>query len=414
MRLYFNRFSFFLISFVLCSLPQPGWAEPAEKPVSQTEYNQFKKSVRSWLDYLNKKGDSLRTEANKNKKDEVVDLNQMAGPTTVEAHERSSAPVFKTYFDLNFVSRPGPNSGRNDLTFDNYHSFLFVEITPSPDIQFSFDVGLSPKFFELDLQAMPRLQVRLGKIWIPFDDISSQSPHTIFGGRANISKIAPSQLTFLPEVWADLGVGLRYQIVDTSSLKLEGHAYAVNGIPEGGTDPLGVSPNYPTFVTPVIAADNNRNKALGGRVHATLFNRFGLGASGYYGRWTNQDSTPAGITLLGVDGQVWLGNTEFRMGVATMKVGMPVGYGKGFSRGGYYGEVGQKLGAAKKWKVLARGGSIQLDDRAISVTDQKIVGAAILFRPNMLQYSIEHSRDLKTVVGKNNYSYTAARIVMAF
>ncbi len=55
----------------------------------------------------------------------------------------STAFNFKVYFDLNLVSRPGVA----DLTFDNYHAFLFFEGTPMPEIQFNFDVSSSPRFY---------------------------------------------------------------------------------------------------------------------------------------------------------------------------------------------------------------------------------------------------------------------------
>jgi len=321
-------------------------------------------------------------------------------------------PMFKTYFDLDFVSRPGLNNGRTDLTFDSYHSFLFFEINPTPDLQFMFDVNPNPRMFELDAQVAPRVQLRAGKIWIPFDDISSQSPHTFFGGRTNTSKIAPGGLTFLPDIWTDLGLGLKVKAIETESVALEAQTYIVNGFGEGGTDPKSLTTDYPQFSNIAIGPDNNRDKAFGFRTHSKLFGQWGLGASLYRGRWSNEELPSAGITLVGIDAQWEMSTTEFRLGWASMKVGLTDS--SSFVRNGSYAEVGQKLGSKQQWKVLARGGAIQLDSRTLASNDQQIIGGAVLFRPGLIQYSVEHSRDVRKLAGKSNYSYTALRLIIAF
>jgi hypothetical protein len=48
------------------------------------------------------------------------------------------------------------------------------------------------------------------------------------------------------------------------------------------------------------------------------------------------------------------------------------------------------------------------------VGDQQIVGGTLLWKPSLIEYSIEYSQDLKVSPAKKNYSYTAARMVMAF
>jgi hypothetical protein len=307
----------------------------------------------------------------------------------------TAAPNFKVYFDLDFVNQPG----LRDLTFDNYHSFLFFEISPTPDMQFSFDVNPAPRYYELDYMILPRLQARAGRIWIPWDDLS---PHNIYGGRVNVSRLqAPGTAAFLPDLWTDLGVGLKWTAVDTMNLSV------TDPSPITANDPTG----YPNFSDSGSVADNNRNKAVGGRIHALLFKKLGLGASVYTGRWNNQDLDPQSMTMLGFDGQLRLGRTEFRAGVATMLINIP---GASFNRGGMYGELGERLGAEGKVKLLGRVGLVQLDSRVIDITDQTIGGVTLLWQPGLIQYSIETSYDFNNIVGKPSRSYSAARLVVAF
>ena len=353
--------------------------------------------------------------------EEAVDLNAMLAADTAPAASNAKtthggmgateAPNFKTYFDFNLVNRPGVEN----LSFDSFHTLLFFELMVSPEIQFSFDVSASPRYFELDYQLTPRLQVRWGKIWIPFDDMS---PHNIFGGRVNVSRLAVSGAqAFLPDIWTDLGVGLKYQLVDRPKFTLVAHAYMVNGFRDGGKDPVNSGASYPSLSDPAIGADNNRDKALGGRLQSTIFGKLSLGASYYTARWS-PDSTPAyRMSILGLDTQLRFPRTELRLGLASMSFHLPSSAVA--NRGGYYAEIAQKLGANKNWKALLRVGALQMDDRALDTNattplgDQQIVGGTLVWKPNAIQYSLETSRDLKIAPSKANYSFTSFRIVMA-
>lgn len=333
--------------------------------------------------------------------------------SSVNPHGKVSAvqPGFRVYFDLNLVNRPGIS----DFSFENYHAFLFYEILPSPHIQFAFDVSPAPKYYELDYNFTPKIQFRAGKIWIPFDDLS---PHNIFGGRINTSKLSPSKLgtaAFLPDIWTDLGVGLNIKFMDTSKILTQASIYVVNGFGDGGKDPTaatGVSAAYPTFADiGVGSSDNNRNKAIGGRFHILALNTLGAGLSFYNGRWSRESDESLGVSMLGFDTQLRYPRTELRLGLAFMNVALPGGVT--FNRGGYYGELGYKIGVEKRWKILARAGAVQLDNRVSAVTDQNIVGGTILYLPEMVQYSLEHSRDLNTSMAKANKVYTAFRVIVA-
>jgi hypothetical protein len=338
------------------------------------------------------------------------------------------APNFKVYFDLALVSRPGTTE---DFTFRNYHGLLFFEIAPTPDLSFSFDVtnfaGFTNNYFELDYNLNPRLQLRAGKIWIPFDDMS---PHNIFGGRVNTTSLNPPGSgiaggEFLPNIWAELGVGLKYQFIDTRPLTLEGHVYVTNGFGSTTPDPRGEAEAYPNFSGGLLS-DNNTDKAVGARLAAKLFNRFGVGASFYTSQYTPKAINDAGngkrINMVGIDSQIRIGPTEFRTGIVSMTAGLPLlatapAEAPGsFKRAGFYGELGYSFGPQQRWKVLGRGGSLQLDDRVIDdPSEQTIVGATLLYKPSMIEFSISHDRDLKKLPTYNKpyTSTTILRMVIA-
>jgi hypothetical protein len=405
---------------------------PDTRPVTQEQFKElikiYKKQVERF-DKVESKVNTLGTGTKPGKPggaDEAVDLNGLtsadngAAPVNTGSggsHQRTGAgavPDFKVYFDLNLINRPGVEN----FSFDSYHQFLFFEILPTPDIQFSFDVSTSPKYFELDYQITPKLQMRAGKIWIPFDDMS---PHNIFGGRVNVSRLAvPNAPAFLPDLWTDLGIGAKYSLIDKPKFSLELHAYIVNGFRDGGKDAVAPNSPYPSFADLPTAPDNNRDKAIGGRVHTLIAQKVGLGFSYYNGRWNadGPNTVPMRLSIMGVDAQLRIKDTEFRTGLATMAVNLPTG--RVANRGGAYVELGQKFGAKSDWKLLGRAGLLQLDDGVLdtsatqAVGDEQIVGGTILWKPSLIQYSIEYSQDLKYAPAKPNYSYTAARIVMAF
>jgi hypothetical protein len=320
--------------------------------------------------------------------------------------DQGVAPSFHVYFDFDLVDQPGAQP----LSFDNYHSFLFFEILPTPEISFTFDVEAQPKYYELDYQVTPKLQVRFGKIWIPFDDLS---PHNIYGGRTNISRISPGP-AFLPDIWTEMGVGVKYQFVDTKNLNLVGNLYVTNGFGDAnGKDPLGNNPDYPDFSdSQVTTIDNNSEKAIGGRMHALIGNRLGLGVSYYHDRWNPDGGQAENVDMYGSDFSYQFGKGfELRAGFIVMKVTMITG---DFDRGGYYTELGKRFGKQDAWKILIREGQVQEDDRVIQKSDQKIIGATLLYQPNVLEYSIEYSQDIEKNDLKSNYNYFAARVVMAF
>ena len=401
-------------------------------PVTHGQIKAWKDWVQKSIQDLNRRESRLETEAKTHPlgkgapPDQTVDLT--APPTTGTETTKSKGPWFQTYFDLNLVNQPGTYDA---LAFDNYHSLMFVDLFPSPDLTFSFNLlgpTTFPIFYELDWQATPRVTLRAGKIWIPFDDLSALSPHNIFGGRVGLQQLMPTtsgnlgQL-FLPSLWTELGVGAKLLVVDSPEVLAELLLTITNGFTNNGSDPLtgGEGPSFSAY-TPAPnqqgagSSGSHRNKAYDMRAHVQLVNRLGLGLSYYTSQWNPDEDPVTGngklfLNMIGVDGQLKLpGGVDFRAGIATMKVQYPESTA---TRGGLYGELGVPF--LGKWKALARAGSLQLDSRIVQPTDITVVGGTLIYYAGPVQLSIEHSRNLNTPAVPLGFNqFTDFRIVALF
>jgi len=314
-------------------------------------------------------------------------------------------PHFNIFFDLWLAYQPG----KAELSFLNFHPLLLLEVVPLPDLQFSFEVNPSPRYYELDYRVNEWLQFRAGKIWIPFDDMN---PHNLFGGMIATSRLRLGTMAYLPDIWTDLGVGAKFNIIEQPNLNLDGHLYVVNGFGGGGTDPMGQSANYPLFNDiPVSASDTNNNKAIGGRLHALIDRTFGLGLSFYTGQWTpDGPSDSRSIYMVGLDAQIRKGRTEYKLGFSYMPVALlgDVGY----HRQGQYLEVNQKFGKQDEWRLTGRVGHLDPDSRLTDDNDTLTVGAGLRWKPGMVAFAFEHYQDVKKVAIKKGYSFTAFRSII--
>lgn len=319
----------------------------------------------------------------------------------------SSGVKFKAYLDIALTVQPGITP----FSFNNFHTVLMVDFLPSSELQFAMGIAppsAVPRFFELDYRVAERLQVRLGRIWIPFD---MMSPHNTFGGFINTSRMrAANQENFLPDVWADLGVGAKYTFIERPDLKLDGDLYVVNGLREGGLDPRGETTSYPNFLEASTDPDNNVDKAFGARVHALINQVWGVGGSFYTGRWTN-DANPAGrITMLGLDAQCRaVKRWEFRFGYAFMSVGLPSATTRtSYVRGGLYTEATYRL--LDNINTGVRFGVTQNDSGVSDPNDRTNLGVKVdyLFSP-ILQFSFQYYHDLRFEPGKLNRDTLMAR-----
>lgn len=331
-------------------------------------------------------------------------------------------PSFRALFDLWLSYRPLHTP---ELTFENNHSLLMLAIAPDRSTEFVFEVSPNPRFFELDYDPYPGLEIRAGRIWIPFDD---DITHKFYGGRPQLTRFLQPQATaFLPELWADMGVGIRASILSTGGAEVSGDLYVVNGFGErstGDPHPLVASraQSYPEFGS-VLSQDNNDDKALGGRLSMSMRNLLDFGASVYRGKYTNRGQSQAAVTLFGVDGRLRFGAVELKGGNiygvvdligATDSTGKPVLFAR---RGGYYAEVGVWFGDHSDHsaiRVALRAGQSQNDSRFVATSDQTVVGAIVTSHLGPIVWSVEYSKDIEKRDGKTETDFAALRLSSHF
>ncbi len=349
--------------------------------------------------------------------DGSIDLSAADAPTNEPAPSSSSAsyhhgggsnsePHFSAYFDLLLADQPG----KSGFTFENFHPLLLFEIVPTSDLMFSFEVNPSPRYFELDYTAASWLQVRLGKIWIPFDDMN---PHNLFGGIVTASRMRVIDIAYLPDIWTDLGVGAKLTLLESRSLNLDAQLYVVNGFGNQGAQPQGLSQqvDYPNFsdIAP-FQTDNNTDKAFGGRFHALISQIWGVGFSFYSGRWTTDAEANKRVNMFGFDSQLRLGRNQIKLGLSTMHVDLLSG--GSFNRNGDYIEFSRKMGSADQWTAFTRAGWIDDDDRIVDENNVFTVGGGLKWKPSVVSFSLEYYRDLHHVDAKVGYDFIFLRTVV--
>ena len=130
------------------------------------------------------------------------------------------------------------------------------------------------------------------------------------------------------------------------------------------------------------SSGGHRNKAIALRAHALLEGRLGFGMSYYTSQWnpdgdSNSGGGPLFLNIIGFDAQAKLGIFELRGGIAGMNVEYPEGTAQ---RNGTYAELG--IPFKQRWKVLVRGGTLDLDNRVSNLpTDITVFGGTILYNP---------------------------------
>ena len=368
-------------------------------------------------------------------KEQAVDLNAMdSAPAADPRALRSLAPQpapgpslganLKFFFDFMYRSRL-PNHPDSNPGFDSFHQLIMAEYAPTPEFQFTtelgsavFGMGTIPKFFEFDYQVTPKLQLRWGKIWIPFDDMN---PHNIFGGRINAATfLANPNLIILPTIWADLGAGFRYRLVEKSPYTFDLYGYVVNGFQQINADPVtGTTTPYPNFQTlgnpGGSTGDNNAAKDFGLRGQLKAGQRWAAGLSFYKGTYTSKGATailtpataavpitPLGLSMVGVDAQYKVSNvTDVRVGYILTSIDLAkakdvtgADLPSSAKRAGDYIELSQKFGD-RSWRALIRAGQIQADDRAETVGDSRVIGGALQksFGPLTIGFEISHDHE---------------------
>jgi len=314
----------------------------------------------------------------------------------------SSSPDLRLFFDLLLRHRPGLSPS---LSFDTFHHLIWLEYNPDESLRFFVEINPNPRLYQISYQVLPRVQLQLGRIWVPFDQVSG---HTFYGGVANVVSLnQPGTSVFLPDIWTDLGVAARFYLYEEENTEIDGYLYAVNGFQDGGVDPMSGSTNYPNF-SGFNASDNNHDKALGARLHSRFLSTFGIGVSAYRGRYTNQANPSASLWMFGFDAQADWDQWQIRFGYIYMNVELLApSVDENFIRGGWYAQLTKKY---DDWRINATAGQSQNDHRLASASDRTLLGGSVFRRMGAWEFGLEFSRDLHDIEEKSNLTYAAFRV----
>jgi hypothetical protein len=294
---------------------------------------------------------------------------------------------------------------KGSLSFETYHMLFFFQSRPRKEFEFQTQLSPTPNFFEVGFWLGPKTKFRLGKIFIPFE---SRSPHVTYGGRVNTSATAhPGTEAFLPDYWAEYGLGFETTLFEDQDFRLNLDAVLVNGLREGGTDPNATTslPSYPSFSDSslLLVPDNNSDKAIGGRVEAKIFDAVTVGAATYRCRYTNEGNLYRSLWIYGADVGINIEGLILRAGYIGMEVGL-VSPGTRMLRGGVFAELGGQFG---KWRALARTGTYQSDSRVHTPGDQQLVGVSFRYQAHPFFISASYHHDFLVNSAKTVFDYGA-------
>jgi hypothetical protein len=300
------------------------------------------------------------------------------------------------------------------LNFNNIHADIFVDLFALPEVQFLFEVSPTSRLYELDWKIHPEIELRVGRIWIPFDDMGPTRP---YGGLISRSELAPSHIpTFLPDLWTDLGVAVRVILSQTETETSDVQLYLVNGFQDDGIDPFQQVASYPGFGPGSNSTtDNNNDKAIGARLRLILDRSISYGFSAYTGQYTGRNFESSRVSVFGIDSQVKLGDTwKVKGGYAVMLVGLISGSAyANYVRGGAHFSILKQVN--DNFKVTLSGSAFQTDDRLVDASDRVLAGLTFSYlpQPNM-ELSGIFSRDFNKVLAKTQYNAIGLRYLMVF
>ena len=326
-----------------------------------------------------------------------------------KAPTAASASQFKIRADVLWHYPPSPQ-----FSLKNTHADLFVDLFPLRGLHLQFEVAPNSRLYEVGWRVHPDIEIRAGRIWIPFDEIGPSRP---FGGMITRSEFAsPGVTSFLPDLWTDLGVAAHFILSRGETEASDAHVYIVNGFQDGGTDPFQQVNSYPLFGPGGTSnSDNNGDKAIGGRFKICLSRAACYGFSVYSGVYSAGNFDSARATALGLDSQFRVLNRwRLRAGYAVMFVGLiPGSASSSFSRAGAHASI--QTTVTDRFKVTVGGAALQMDDRIVNASDRLLVGLTTSYVPQPnIEVSAMLNRDLNQVTAKTNYTAFGLRFFMVY
>jgi len=171
---------------------------------------------------------------------------------------------FDLAYEVGAFAVDGEGSPKN--AFNNYHHFLFLSRKKQGErLSFSAEV-IDLSFYELGIELTDHLQLRVGKVFVPFG--GDPLFHHNYGGVSGVDQ------KLVPFIWAEYGVVLEANLLQSRMTSIDNEFYSVAGISGDESQVLKLN-----------GASNPGTIALGDRL------RIGTGAFAFSGSfyWNRYD-----------------------------------------------------------------------------------------------------------------------------
>lgn len=269
-------------------------------------------------------------------------------------------------------------SSKNSLSFGQNHLGLIGMMEYKEMMKLSLDFALD--FYELQYNFSPYMNIRVGKIFIPF---GQSDYHHIYGG------LVDETASFLRKFWCDYGVAFHSKIISS----LQGDIFVGNGFPVYG--------NTVFFSQPPTPRDNNMMKSVALRLKWRPIQQVFLIANGYYDAYSDQNDLRDFIFMYGLDVGFEARKFHLKTGAAVAELfdhkTTPLDgflFASKWYRWAWYSEA--RYNFTRMLSLQLRAGSMDTDNRTQSPTDQMNLNTTFFVRPGPFEISLSYFYNIQT------------------
>ena len=223
----------------------------------------------------------------------------------------------------------------------------------------------------LDFLVRPELNFRAGGLLVPFNQLNilHDGPLRELTDRPLVDRI------IVPTTWTEPGAGVYGSVRLGPRLSMNYETYLVNGLGPGISEAKGLREARRGGLK-----DNNRNKALVGRLGVVPGRGLELGVSGYEGKW--DDDNQLSLSMLGLDLAYRRGPLKVLGEWARVRVerdAAAIAEGVPAELAGYYLEASYRLG---RWAPVVHFSRMDPDRNQVSRYDVSRLVLGLNYRPS--------------------------------
>ena len=226
------------------------------------------------------------------------------GAYSITAFDRQGDRNIGGYFDTEYYMEKNANYFRAHRFILNASSRIHSNILVNSEIEYEYggdgtnDGEIKIEQAWVDIRFSDAFTHRAGIVVIPFGIVNIQHDSDV---RDSTERGLYAKY-IVPTTWMDTGVGA-HGVFDLGNMELNYEGYIVNGLKDAISSTKGIRNARPSFKT-----DNNKNKAVVGRVGVSPQLGIDLGFSYYTGKYN--DANTAEISMFGLDARYKKGPFE--------------------------------------------------------------------------------------------------------